>query len=229
VRALIEAAHTEAWEILNPYRDVLDELVFELLQKETLVRKDLERIFDRVEKRPRITAFNDFGGRTPSDKPPILTPAEQAKERGEPWPPQIEPSREPTPVGSYPGGGNGVPQPGPAHGYPPAPGPYQPAYPQPDYSQPHPQGNPPQQSWATPVPSPQQHPNAVPHNYGAPPDWRPATTPSGQSWPPAGQWQQPPQQGWVAPPPESNGNGHSEDGPDLSKPPTNGSSEDGPR
>ena len=23
-------------------------------------------------------------------------------------------------------------------------------------------------------------------NYGAPPDWRPATTPSGQSWPPPG-------------------------------------------
>ena len=74
VRALIEAAHTEAWEILNTYRDVLDELVFELLEKETLTRTDLERIFDQVEKRPRITAFNDFGGRTPSDKPPIQTP-----------------------------------------------------------------------------------------------------------------------------------------------------------
>ena len=47
VRKLIEAAHTEAWEILNTYRDVLDELVFELLEKETLTRKDLERIFGR--------------------------------------------------------------------------------------------------------------------------------------------------------------------------------------
>ena len=46
VRKLIEAAHTEAWEILNTYRDVLDDLVFELLEKETLTRKDLERIFD---------------------------------------------------------------------------------------------------------------------------------------------------------------------------------------
>ena len=102
VRKLIEAAHTEAWEILNTYRDVLDDLVFELLEKETLTRKDLERIFDRVEKRPRITAFNDFGGRTPSDKPPIKTPAERAKERGEPWPPVTGPRA--TPVGSYPGG-----------------------------------------------------------------------------------------------------------------------------
>ena len=107
MRKLIEAAHTEAWEILNTYRDVLDDLVFELLEKETLTRKDLERIFDRVEKRPRITAFNDFGGRTPSDKPPISTPAERAKERGEPWPPVT--GREPTPVGSYPGG-NGTSQ-----------------------------------------------------------------------------------------------------------------------
>jgi cell division protease FtsH len=82
VRALIEAAHTEAWEILNTYRDILDELVVELLERETLHRKDLERVFSGVEKRPRITAFNDFGGRTPSDKPPIKTAGELAKERG---------------------------------------------------------------------------------------------------------------------------------------------------
>src|ERR1700754_276054 len=125
VRALIEAAHTEAWEILNTYRDVLDDLVLELLEKETLNRRDLERIFDRVEKRPRITAFNDFGGRTPSDKPPIKTPAERARERGEPWPPHTEPSRHPAPVGSYPGGGgHPVPTPGPNGGPVPAHGPH---------------------------------------------------------------------------------------------------------
>ena len=199
VRALIEAAHTEAWEILNTYRDVLDALVFELLEKETLIQKDLERIFGTVEKRPRITAFNDFGGRTPSDKPPIQTPAEAAKERGEPWPPHTE--REPTPVGSYLGGAPAVPAPGP-NGTP-NPGPYgSPAYPQPGWGQ--------------------QPPNAVPHNYGAPPGWRPATTPDGQSWPPAGQWtpdgQQWPSapQPWGVPVPPAghgeNGNGHGESG-----------------
>ena len=94
VRKLIEAAHTEAWEILNTYRDVLDNLVLELIDKETLNRKDLERIFADVKKRPRITAFNDFGGRTPSEKPPVKTPGELAKERGEPWPPVKE---EPAP------------------------------------------------------------------------------------------------------------------------------------
>jgi cell division protease FtsH len=174
VRKLIEAAHTEAWEILRTYRDVLDDLVFELLQKETLTRKDLTRIFGSVEKRPRITIFNDFGGRTPSDKPPIQTPAERAKERGEPWPPEIEAAPEPTPVGSFPGGANGVPAPGPVSQAGPA-----------DAGA-HPNGQTP-----VPVAQPQQsrggqQPNAVPHNYGAPPDWRPATTPPGQSWPPSG-------------------------------------------
>src|SRR5690625_3594324 len=79
VRKLIEAAHTEAWEILTEYRDVLDRLAGELLEKETLHRADLERIFGDVAKRPRLTMFDDFGGRVPSDKPPIKTPGELAR------------------------------------------------------------------------------------------------------------------------------------------------------
>ena len=86
VRKLIEAAHTEAWEILTEYRDVLDTLAGELLEKETLHRPELQAIFADVEKRPRLTMFDDFGGRIPSDKPPIKTPGELAIERGEPWP-----------------------------------------------------------------------------------------------------------------------------------------------
>jgi|HubBroStandDraft_3_1064219.scaffolds.fasta_scaffold00115_13 cell division protease FtsH len=89
VRKLIEAAHTEAWEILTEYRDVLDTLAGELLEKETLHRPELEGIFADVEKRPRLTIFDDFGGRIPSDKPPIKTPGELAIERGEPWPPPV--------------------------------------------------------------------------------------------------------------------------------------------
>ncbi|MDC9015464.1 ATP-dependent zinc metalloprotease FtsH [Mycobacterium marinum] len=93
VRKLIEAAHTEAWEILTEYRDVLDTLAGQLLEKETLHRPELESIFADVEKRPRLTMFDDFGGRIPSDKPPIKTPGELAIERGEPWPqPMPEPA-----------------------------------------------------------------------------------------------------------------------------------------
>jgi cell division protease FtsH len=93
VRKLIEAAHTEAWEILTEYRDVLDTLAGELLEKETLHRADLRAIFADVKKRPRLPMFDDFGGRIPSDKPPIKTPGELAIERGEPWPqPVAEPA-----------------------------------------------------------------------------------------------------------------------------------------
>src|SRR5215207_7195636 len=86
VRKLIEAAHTEAWEILTEYRDVLDILAGELLEKETLHRAELQAIFGDVKKRPRLTMCDDFGGRIPSDKPPIKTPGELAIERGEAWP-----------------------------------------------------------------------------------------------------------------------------------------------
>jgi cell division protease FtsH len=109
VRALIEASHTEAWAVLDQYRDVLDELAKQLLEKETLERKELEVIFSSVEKRPRITVFDEWGSRTPSDREPIKTPGELAIERGEPWPPP-EPEKPaktltpaPVPVGApYP-------------------------------------------------------------------------------------------------------------------------------
>jgi cell division protease FtsH len=204
VRALVEAAHTEAWDVLQSYRDVLDLLVAELVEKETLHRKDLERIFGAVQKRPRITAFNDFGGRTPSDKPPIKTPGELAKERGEPWPP-VQPEPEPTPVGAVPGGGlpqapGGVGGPGPGgpNGAPPPrrPQPGPPPYGQPPgqwpgqpQPVPPPHGYPPQgQPGTAPYPPPYRQPSASPGyrggppNYGAPPDWRPATTPAGRPY-----------------------------------------------
>ncbi|TFH53409.1 ATP-dependent metallopeptidase FtsH/Yme1/Tma family protein [Actinomyces viscosus] len=52
VRALLDTAHREAWEILTRNRAVLDELAEELLTRETLLEKDLERIFSRVVKQP---------------------------------------------------------------------------------------------------------------------------------------------------------------------------------
>ena len=52
VRKLIEAAHTEAWEILTEYRDVLDILAGELLEKETLHRVELAGDLRRREEAP---------------------------------------------------------------------------------------------------------------------------------------------------------------------------------
>jgi cell division protease FtsH len=77
MRALIELAHDEAWEILVEYRDVLDSLVLELIEKETLSTADMARICARVVKRPPMAPYNGFGKRQPSTEPPVLTPAEQ--------------------------------------------------------------------------------------------------------------------------------------------------------
>jgi len=79
VRALIELAHDEAWEILVEYRDVLDNMVLELMEKETITREDMDRICARVVKRPPMAPFNGFGKRLPSEAPPVLTPVERDK------------------------------------------------------------------------------------------------------------------------------------------------------
>ncbi|AUI62156.1 ATP-dependent zinc metalloprotease FtsH [Amycolatopsis sp. BJA-103] len=207
VRKLIETAHTEAWHVLSTYRDVLDELVIELLEKETLTRKDLERIFATVEKRPHITIFNEFGERKPSDKPPIKTPGELAMERGEPWPPPEEKKEQPvlqpapTPVGTAQGGGDlpgGPPYAAPVPPPDPNANPYAPPQPGAYPNGGRPNGGPngtghwPQayggQQPGGPAGGYQGGPVGGPPNYGAPPGWTPATQPGGQPnqpWRPA--------------------------------------------
>ncbi len=78
VRTLIEAAHHEAWEILVEYRDVLDDMVLKLLDKETLSKDEVLEIFEPVEKRPERAHPTGNGLRPLSDQPPVLTPAELA-------------------------------------------------------------------------------------------------------------------------------------------------------
>ena len=199
VRKLIEAAHTEAWEILTEHRDVLDTLAGELLEKETLHRTELETIFSAVAKRPRLTMFDDFGGRVPSDKPPIKTPGELAIERGEPWPkPVPEPTfkaaiaeatreaerRGPTNgANGTPGQSGGRPQPGavpPNYG---APAGWQaPGWPPPPHQQ---QYWYPPQHWPQPLPN---QPAQGRHPTGAPVPAKPAEqhgTDSNRPGPPA--------------------------------------------
>ena len=78
VRRLIESAHDEAWEILVQYRDVLDHLVLQLLEHETLSRDQVLEIFSPVHKRPTRGSYTGYGKRLPSDRPPVLTPKELA-------------------------------------------------------------------------------------------------------------------------------------------------------
>ena len=51
VLKLVETAHTEAWTIINDNREILDELVRQLLVKETLNEKELAEIFAPIKKR----------------------------------------------------------------------------------------------------------------------------------------------------------------------------------
>ena len=78
VRALVENAHHEAWEILVDYRDVLDDMVLKLLDKETLNKDEVLEIFASVNKRSARAVATGNGKRPPSSRPPVLTPAELA-------------------------------------------------------------------------------------------------------------------------------------------------------
>lgn len=82
VRKLVEAAHDEAWEVLSQYRDVLDELVLGLLDKETLNQKELQEIFRTVEKRPARDVWLSSEQRTVHTRGPVLTPKELAAQNG---------------------------------------------------------------------------------------------------------------------------------------------------
>ena len=78
IKRMIEAAHDEAWEVLVEYRDVLDNLVLRLLDKETLARKEVLEVFASVQKRPARGTYTGYGKRLPSDRPPVLSPKELA-------------------------------------------------------------------------------------------------------------------------------------------------------
>ncbi|MGW0802182.1 ATP-dependent zinc metalloprotease FtsH [Nonomuraea sp. NPDC002799] len=78
VRRMIETAHDQAWDILVEYRDVLDNLVLELMEKETLSRDQVLGIFEPVVIRAHRPSYAGYGKRLPSDRPPILTPKEQS-------------------------------------------------------------------------------------------------------------------------------------------------------
>ena len=77
VRALIEQAHDEAWQVLNDNRDILDALAAELLENETLDHKQIAEIFKNVKKLPERPLWLSSDKRPVSDRPPISFPAEK--------------------------------------------------------------------------------------------------------------------------------------------------------
>ncbi len=110
VRKLIEAAHDEAWQVLVQYRDVLDHLVLELLEHETLNQAELAEVFAPVVKREARDVWLSSEERAVSTRPPVMTPAEKAAQNGHPVIPQDEAAAAkdehpvPSPVQVPPGG-----------------------------------------------------------------------------------------------------------------------------
>ncbi|TPW74211.1 ATP-dependent zinc metalloprotease FtsH [Schumannella soli] len=107
VRAIIEAAHDEAWQVLNDNRDILDNLARELLEKETLDHDQLAAIFADVRKLPERPKWLSSTKRPLSDLPPIEMPAKApvdpgavdgGVDSGEPSP--AKPARAPRPSGN---------------------------------------------------------------------------------------------------------------------------------
>lgn len=74
VRALIEQAHNEAYQVLNDNRDVLDRLALELLEKETLDHLELAEIFKDVKRLPPRPQWLSSDQRPVSYQPPVEVP-----------------------------------------------------------------------------------------------------------------------------------------------------------
>ena len=74
IRKLIEKAHQEAYDILEENRSVLDEMVLQLLEKETLNKEEIAEIFSKVASWPRRPAWTGSSTRLPSTKPPVDIP-----------------------------------------------------------------------------------------------------------------------------------------------------------
>jgi cell division protease FtsH len=74
IRKLIENAHQEAFDILVANRKILDEMVLELLDKETLNKEEITKIFKKVKSVTARPAWTGSITRIPSDQPPVDVP-----------------------------------------------------------------------------------------------------------------------------------------------------------
>ena len=71
IHKLISNAHQEAYEILVANREILDNLVTILLEKETILKDEIEVIFKKVKKVSRRPAWTGSSDRIPSTEPPV--------------------------------------------------------------------------------------------------------------------------------------------------------------
>jgi len=206
VGKLINNAHQEAFDTLVENRAVLDELVRQLLEVETLDKEQVAAIFTNLKQRPVRPAWTGSASRQPSDIPPVPAP-----ERPEP---NLDDDILPNPPGQKANSGRGpikIPPPQaagptvvvPVQPTPPVqPGP--PAQPGPSA----PPGPPAQPGPTVPPPgtSPWAQPSGWPPPTSAPAGSPPPGPPGGPSAPPPngplgpGTWVDPTQPGQWSPP-----------------------------
>ena len=74
VSRLISNAHQEAFDILNENRDVLDDLVRALFERETLDREEVAGVFQPLRLWPKRPAWTGSDERVPSAIPPVTPP-----------------------------------------------------------------------------------------------------------------------------------------------------------
>jgi cell division protease FtsH len=74
IRKLIENAHQEAFNILEANREILDQLVIVLLEKETILKDEIEEIFKKVKSVKPRPAWTGSLSRKPSSLPPVAIP-----------------------------------------------------------------------------------------------------------------------------------------------------------
>src|SRR4051794_20832805 len=113
-KKLLANAHQEAFDILEENRDVLDSLVLELMDKETLDKQQVATIFEQLRLRAPRPAWTGSPDRNPSEIPPVEIPQairDRAKANG------TKPEPESGAILTPPGSGGDV------HGGPIGPGP----------------------------------------------------------------------------------------------------------
>ncbi len=73
-KKLLANAHQEAFDILEENRDVLDALVLELMDKETLDKEEVASVFVQLRRRPARPAWTGSPDRKASQIPPVEIP-----------------------------------------------------------------------------------------------------------------------------------------------------------
>ena len=167
VAELIHTAHQEAFDVLETNRAVLDELVRQLFEKETLDKEQVAKIFESLKRWPKRPAWTGSETRKPSDIPPVDPPERVL-------PPDPDPALTPAGPSAFPQQppyGQGFPYGQPPYGQPP----FDPSQ-QPYGQYPQPYGQFPPQPYGQPYPPVQGQPD------GAAPVFAPPVSP-GESRP----------------------------------------------